>query len=127
MFYWLPRMHKIQSGARFITAGKKCINKEPSKHVTSSFKLCYSQIDAYHKKHHFSGTKTFWVTQNNSLLLECNNKINKRKNVKQISAFDFSALYTEIPHDKLLDNLYKVVDCVFKGGNRDYLVISKQG
>ena len=79
------------------------------------------------QKHHFSGTKTFWVTQNNSLSLECNSKINKRKNVKQISAFDFSTLYTEIPHDKLLANLYKVADCVFKGGNRDYLVISKQG
>ena len=44
-------MHKIQSGARFIIAGKKCINKQLSKHVTSAFKLCYSQIDAYHKKH----------------------------------------------------------------------------
>ena len=25
--YWLPKMHKIPSGARFIIAGKKCINK----------------------------------------------------------------------------------------------------
>ena len=42
-------MHKIPSGARFIIAGKKCINKQLSKHVTSAFKLCYSQIDAYKK------------------------------------------------------------------------------
>ena len=54
--YWLPKMHKISSGARFITAGKKCINKQLIKHVTSAFKKCYSQIDAYHKKHYFSGT-----------------------------------------------------------------------
>ena len=40
---------------------------------------------------------------------------------------DFSALYTKIPHDKLLDVLYKVVDLVFKGGTRDYIVIKKQG
>ena len=39
-------MHKIPSGARFIIAG----NKQLSKHVTSAFKLCYSQIDAFHKK-----------------------------------------------------------------------------
>ena len=57
--YWLPKMHKIPSGARFIVAGKKCINKQLSKHVTSAFKLCYSQIDAYHKKHYFSGPKPF--------------------------------------------------------------------
>ena len=43
-------MHKIPSGARFIIASKKCINKQPSKHVTSAFKLFYSQIDAYDKK-----------------------------------------------------------------------------
>ena len=50
--YWLPKMHEIPSGARFIIAGKKCINKQLSKHVTSAFKLCYSQIDSYHKKTH---------------------------------------------------------------------------
>ena len=50
--YWLPKMHKIPPGARFKITGKKCINKQLSKHVTSAFKLCYSQIDAYHKKKH---------------------------------------------------------------------------
>ena len=49
-------------------------------HVTSEFKLCYSQIDAYRKKtYHFSGAKAFWVMQNNSLLSESINKINKEK------------------------------------------------
>ena len=58
------------------------------------------------KTYYFSETKTFWVTQNNSLSLECIYKINKRKNAKQTSTFDFSTLYTKIPHDKLLDILY---------------------
>ena len=40
--YWLPKMDKI--------AVNKFINKPLSKHVISAFKLCYSQIDAYHKK-----------------------------------------------------------------------------
>ena len=65
--------------------------------------------------------------QNKPLLLKSINKINKRKNAKQISMFDFSMLYTKIPHDKLPDILYKVVDFVFKGGTRDYVVINKQG
>ena len=41
--YWLPKIHKIPSGARFIIAGQECINKQLIKHVTSAFKLCYSQ------------------------------------------------------------------------------------
>ena len=61
------------SGARFIIAGKKFIIKQLSKHVTSAFKLCYSQIDAYHKKNYFSGTKTICIIQDNSLTLECTN------------------------------------------------------
>ena len=46
--YWLPKMHKISSGQRFIIAGKKCINKQLSKYVITAFKLCYSRVDAYH-------------------------------------------------------------------------------
>ena len=57
--YWLPKMHKILSGVRFIMAGKKSINKQSSKHVTSAFKLCYRQIDAYHKKNILVGPKPF--------------------------------------------------------------------
>ena len=43
-------MHKIPCGTNFIIAGKKCIYKQLSKHVTLAFKPSYSQIDAYHKK-----------------------------------------------------------------------------
>ena len=59
--------------------------------------------------------------------LECINKINKWKKAKKISTFAFSTLYTKIPHDKLIDILYKVVDFVFKRGTMDYIVINKQG
>ena len=44
-------MHKILPGARFIIGGKKCIHKQLSKHVTSAFKLCYSETDTYNKRH----------------------------------------------------------------------------
>ena len=76
--YWPPKMHKIPSDARFIIAGKECINMQLSTHVTSAFKLYYRQIDAYHKKH-FSGTKTFWVMQNKPLLLKALTKSTKEK------------------------------------------------
>ena len=56
--------------------------------------------------------------------MECIDKINKRNDVKQISTFDFSTLYTKLPHDKL--NCLKVVDFMFKGGTKDYIVINKQ-
>ena len=126
--YWLPKMHKHPSSARFIIAGKNCVNKLLSQYVTSAFKLCFNQVNTYHKKtHYFNGTKTFWVIQNNNSPLESIHKINKRKNAQQISTFDFSTLYTKIPHDKLLEVLYNVIDFVFKGGTRDVISISNIG
>ena len=53
--------------------------------------------------------------------------MNKRKNAKQVSTFNVSTLYTKILHDKVHDILCKVVDFVFKGSTRDYIVINKQG
>ena len=109
-------------------SGNKTISALLSQHVTSACKLCYSQIDAYHKKtYYFSGTKTFCAIQNYSLPLECIDKINKGKNAKQITTFYFSTLYTNIPYDKLLDILHKVIDFVFKEGTRDCIVINKKG
>ena len=71
-------MHKLPSGTRSIIAGKKCINKQLSKHVTSALKLCYSQTGTYHKKkYYFSGAKTYWVVQKKSLPLESLKEINK--------------------------------------------------
>ena len=56
---WLPRVHKIPSGAGFIIAGKKCIGGQLNKHVASAFKLCYSQIDACQKNTVLVGPKPF--------------------------------------------------------------------
>ena len=66
-------------------------------------------------------------TKNIFLPVECISKITKRKNAKRKSIFDFSTLYIKISSDKLLDILYKFVDFVLKGGNRDYIVINKHG
>ena len=102
-------MHKIPLSAISIIAGNKCINKHLSMHVTSAFKLCYSQIDPYHKKtYYFGRNKIFWVIKNNSLPLECIDKINKRKNVKQISTFFyFKGRELFFLHYRFLYTIYK--------------------
>ena len=49
-----------------------------------------------------------WVLQNVDPVIEILKKINKRKNAKSISTFDFSTLYTKIPHKDLIDKLSKM-------------------
>ena len=50
-----------------------------------------------------------------------------RKSAKCLSSFDFSTLYTKIPHDKLIKVLTEIIDFVFKGGTRDKVSFHKSG
>lgn len=55
------------------------------------------------------------------------NKINGKKSAKCISCFDFSTLYTNIPHDKLIERLNELIDFAFKGGNRNNICFNHNG
>jgi len=126
--YWLPKLHKSPIKAWFIIASKKCSVKTLSKDITSIFKLAYNQVDRYNQKAStFSGINTFWVVQNSQPIISAKSKVNSKKNAKTISSFDFSTLYTKIPHEKLYEELSQVLKFVFKGGNKKVISINKHG
>ena len=109
-------------------ASCKCTVKKLSKDITSIFKLAYNQIDRYNQKASiFSGIKTFWVIQNSQPVLKVLDQISSKRNAKTISSFDFSTLYTNIPHSKLFAELSDIVRFIFKGGTRSTISIDKFG
>ena len=55
------------------------------------------------------------------------NKINGKKSAKRISCYDFSTLYTNIPHHTLLDRLNNLVDFAFKGGDKNIISFNYNG
>ena len=67
-----------------------------------------------------------WILKNSKELLE-NLKAQSLHSVNSIKSFDFSTLYTTIPHDKLKSKLKEIINqCFFhKNGNRrfQYVVI----
>ena len=67
-----------------------------------------------------------WILKNSKELLE-NLKAQSLHSVNSIKFFDFSTLYTTIPHDKLKSKLKEIIDQRFfyKNGNRrfQYVVI----
>ena len=102
--------------------------KPLSKAVTKTFKLFYRQIEKYNSKSDFNSTaKTFWVIQNNEDVLKSIRKINRRNSARSINTYDFSTLYTKIPHQKLLEVLNELVDFCFKGGTDEQLSLTKTG
>ena len=86
------------------------------------------QIKSYHKKsHYFSGIKTFWVIDNNANVINSLKSLGKKKRAKEVSTFDFSTLYTKIPHKKLLQVLTEIVEFCFKGRTKDPIKIDCYG
>ena len=126
--YWLPKLHKNPIKARFIIASQKCTVKKLSKDITSIFKLAYEQVERYnHKANAFSGVKTFWVIQNSQPVMSTLNRINTKNNAKTQSSFDFSTVYTNIPHSKLFEELSAIIKFIFKGGTRNTISIDRHG
>ena len=102
--YWTPKLHKNPVKFRFIIASKYCTLKGLSKNISSVFRLFTKQIETYNRKsHYYSGVKSYWIISNRDPVLDTVRKSVSRKSAKCVSSFDFSTLYTKIPHDKLLD------------------------
>ena len=117
--YWLPKMHYDPPRFRFIVASSSCSTKPLSSLASTVYKHIFKQVRTFHEKSTFyKHYNRFWVIENSNPVIEKMKKINQRNGAKDISTYDFSTLYTKLPHDDLIDNLMKIVDFAFNGGNR---------
>ena len=109
--YWIPKLHKNPIGERFIIASPECSIKPLLKDVTCILKLLQNNVSNYHDKRRvWTNVSNFWVIQNNRPVTERIDKINNAKKAKTVRTFDFSTLYTKIPHHLLKGALEDIVD-----------------
>ena len=69
----------------------------------------------------------FWVVQNNKRVTDAMNGLNKQSKATFVSTFDFSTLYTKLPHNKLLMVLNSLIDFCFDGGESKYITVNNYG
>ena len=125
--YWLPKMHKTPIGCRFIIASKQCSTKPLTKVISIVFKMIFNTVESFHNKSRFySRLNKFWVVQNSFPVTDKLDKINIKNNAKSISTYDFSTLYTKIPHDLLIQILCEIIDFIFKGSMRNRIGFSEK-
>ena len=123
--YWIPKMHKNPVGARFIVASKTCSTKPLTEVISNVFKMLYKHVEGFNNKSHFySSFKKFWVVQNSFPIIKQLDSVNAKHNAKRISTFDFSTLYTTIPHCLLIDVLSEIIEFVFKSSHRNRIGFS---
>ena len=117
-------MHKNPFGSRFIAASSACTTKPLSQLLTSSLKLITKHFKEYCEGiARNTGANSFWIIDNAAEVLQKH----RTKRAKQFDSFDFSTLYTNIPHDLLLNSIGELVREAYRLRGAKYLVIKSNG
>ena len=98
--YWTPKLHKTPFKHRFIAGSSKCTTKELSCLLTKILTTIKDRLSRYcNTKISYNGVN-IWILKNSISLLSSLQKLDVRY-AKSVLIFDFSTLYTSIPHDLL--------------------------
>ena len=102
--YWLPKLHKRPYKARFIANSSSCTATELSKLLTSCLTAVKNHVIRYCEKvYERSGKNLFWSIKNSGEVL---NKLKSRGfRATSLSTYDFSTLYTTLPHNLIKEKL----------------------
>ena len=120
-------MHKAQRGFHFITAGNDTILSE----LSCSVSKCLSKLmktahnnDKYHIK---DIDNTIYIIDNRSKVISFLDKSNLSKEKKKcMSTWDFSNLYTNIPHMKLKENIKFFIEKIFSCVDKQFVTCSQK-
>lgn len=117
--YWLPKLHKKPYKARFIANSSHCSLKNLSVQLTSALTEIREHLIKYSEVAYTnSGVNYFWSIKNSSSVL---NKINNLNNISHLSTYDFSTLYTSLPHQQIKDKLKHLIKWTFAREGKMYL------
>ncbi len=122
--YWIPKMHKNPSKQRYIAASHSCSTKPLSKKITYCLKLI-QQTHINHCKaiRKNSGWNRMWIVDNSMDVMQ--KIVDLKEPAKNVRTYDFSTLYTSLPHRKLKDKLAWVIDQCFDDGARRFIKINR--
>ena len=111
--YWLPKLHKRPYKARFIANSSSCTTTELSKLLTSCLTAIKSHVIRYCETVYETSNKNwFWSIKNSGEVLS---KLKCRGfRATSLSTYDFSTLYTTLPHNLIKEKLLDLIEWTFK-------------
>ena len=122
--YWIPKLHKQPYKARFIANSSSCTTTNISKLLTSCLTAIKLHVKRYcDKVYENTGKHLFWSIKNSGDVLD---KL-KIKNymVSSVSTYDFSTLYTTLPHNLITDKLNALIQKTFARENDTFLACTR--
>ena len=112
--YWTPKLHKSPVKHRFIAGSSKCTTKELSSLLTKILTVIKIGLEKYCSiKTSHTGVNNMWILKNSTNLLPSLGHLGVHR-ATSIQTFDFSTLYTSIPHDLLRSRMNNIINNAFK-------------
>ena len=106
--------------ARFIANSSSCTTTELSKLLTSCLTAVKNMLSSIVKRYmRVSGKNLFWSIKNSGEILD---KLKARDfNATSLSTYDFSIIYTTLPHNFIKDKLIDLIERTFQRQGSPYL------
>ena len=112
--YWTPKLHKSPYKHRFIAGSSKCTIKDLSCLLTKLLSTIKDGLVRYcNTKTSRNGVNNMWILKNSTSLLSSLDQLDVCT-AKSVQTFDFSMLYTSIPHDLLKSRISNLVHNAFR-------------
>ena len=108
--YVIPKFHKNPTKFRFITSSVNCITKDISILLNLILNELYNRVELE--------SESSWIIRNNKRVLESLEECNANPGLPgnhMITSFDFSTLYTALPHGDLIRCLVALYSKYFTG------------
>ena len=119
----MPKLHKNSYGHRFIAASASCTTKPLSKLLTHCLQLILKHYKEYCKGiERRTGVNCFWVINNST---EVTNTLDKLRHARALDSFDFSTLYTNIPHSQLKTRMEELIRNAYNTRDASHMALGK--
>ena len=108
-----PKLHKLPYKHRFIAGSSKCKMKDLSCLLTKLLSIIKDGLVRYcNIKSSRNGVSNMWILKNSTSLLSSLDQLDVRT-ATSVQTFDFSTLYTSIPHNLLKSRISNLVHNAF--------------
>ena len=115
--YWTLKLQKSPVKHRFIAGSSKCTAKQLSSLLTKILTVIKTGLEKYCSiKTSHTGVNNMWIPKNSTSLLSSLSHLGVHRTT-YIQTFDFSTLYTSIPHDLLKSRVNSIINNAFKYKN----------
>ena len=112
--YWTPKLHRSPVKHRFIAGSSKCTTKQLSSLLTRILTVIKTVLEKYCSiKTSHTGVNNMWILKNSINLLSSLGHLGVHR-APSVQTFDFSTLYTSMPHDLLKSRMNNIINNSFK-------------